>query len=309
MRKSQFLVCAAAAPLLISAAEPVRLPPASKWVLEYADESCRLSRAFGDSADRTLLVFESDAPGRLSMLAVGKPLKSSPNASEASAVFLPGERSKSVGRPSVTAAARTPAVLWHDVYFSDAVDEDNPASEAFKAAREAARRGERPPPVDAAKRAANRASRNAFAASVTAIPIEARRNRPVVLETGSMGEAIKMLDQCSRDQLRGWGIDPEIDEKIVRRVWAPDASRWFSANSYPMAGLMNGHESVVGARLLVDAAGKVTKCTSLSPIKAPEFEKAVCETFLRRAQFHPAELADGTRVPSYYVVTTRFQLR
>ncbi|MCY7339109.1 MAG: energy transducer TonB [Sphingomonas bacterium] len=63
---------------------------------------------------------------------------------------------------------------------------------------------------------------------------------------------------------------------------------------------------MVEARLLVDASGKVTKCTSLTHVDAPAFEKAVCGAFSTRAKFAPAELADGTKVPSYYTITTRF---
>jgi protein TonB len=65
----------------------------------------------------------------------------------------------------------------------------------------------------------------------------------------------------------------------------------------------------VSVRLLVDASGKVTNCTSLSHFDAPEFNKVVCEKFKARARFEPAELADGTKVPSYYVNRVIFKMR
>jgi TonB family protein len=140
------------------------------------------------------------------------------------------------------------------------------------------------------------------------LEIDARRSRPVILETGSLGAAIKMFDQCSRDSLRDWGVDPDVEDKIVRRVWAPDVLRWFSSRDYPGAMLMQGKESEVRVRLLVDAAGDVSKCASLSHFNEPDFNRAVCGKFMKRAKFHPAELADGTKVPSYYINRVVFKM-
>ena len=59
---------------------------------------------------------------------------------------------------------------------------------------------------------------------------------------------------------------------------------------------------------MVDATGKITNCTSLSHFDAPQFNKVVCDIFKKRAQFEPAELADGTKVASYYTVNIRFKM-
>ena len=148
----------------------------------------------------------------------------------------------------------------------------------------------------------------AFAANTTAIEIDARAGRPVILEAGSLGEPIKMFDQCSRESLRDWGVDPDLEDKIVRPAWAPNPSAWFSPSDYPRDMIMSGQESVVKVRLLVDALGRVTKCTSLSHFKEAEFNKIVCDKFTARARFEPAELADGTKVPSYYVNKVVFRI-
>jgi hypothetical protein len=65
---------------------------------------------------------------------------------------------------------------------------------------------------------------------------------------------------------------------------------------------------VVKIRVLVDATGRVTKCTSISHFKEPEFNKITCDRFTARARFQPAELADGTKVPSYYVNKVVFRI-
>ena len=302
MRIRSILACVALAPLLI-AASPVRLQPSSPWDVDYAENSCKLIRSFGDGASKTLLMFESDAPGQMDMLAVGRPLESTGESIRAR--FLPGQKKGFDGQPTITAKAAIAGILWSGVpLLSDAMIQ----SIEKKASNEARPRGVRPPPIDLAERDAERAERAAFAAAATELEIDARPSRPVILETGSLGDALKAFDKCSRDSLRDWGIDPDLEDKIVRRPWAPDPRSWFSSEDYPARAMLNGEESEVRVRLLVDASGRVTKCTSLTHFDEPEFNRVVCEKMMARAKFEPAELADGTKVPSYYVNRIIFRI-
>jgi hypothetical protein len=57
MRIGSILACACAAPLLVAAAQPVRLQPSSQWVVDYAENSCRLIRNFGDGKSKAKLAF------------------------------------------------------------------------------------------------------------------------------------------------------------------------------------------------------------------------------------------------------------
>lgn len=313
MRIPSILMFLAAAPLFVAAAEPVRLAPASKWVLDYGENSCRLIRTFGDPAEPTVLVFERASPrSGLSMVAIGKALKPSAGKAKVTARFLPVENIRfEDGRPAKSADQKEPAVLWSHVDFMP-TSEEGQSKEArdaeLKKTLELVKRGERPPPRDLSMIASKRAESQANAAGTTTIEINARRNRPVILETGSLGRPIKMLYECSRHQLRGWGLDPDVEDKIVRPVWAAEPYSWFTSDDYPRSGVMRNEESVVEARLLVDATGKVSKCTALSHVDAPDFQKAVCNAFTKRGRFAPAELADGTKVPSYYVQTTVFRM-
>jgi len=197
------------------------------------------------------------------------------------------------------------AVFWSriDLRSEDAADRAKKDADARKA-----HPGERPPALNPAVEAQKKSERQAFAAAVRGLEIDTRKSRPVILDTGSLAMPIKAFDQCSRDSLRDWGVDPEVEEKIVRPVWAPDPKAWFTAEDYPRDMVVRGQESVVKVRLLVDATGRVTKCTSLSHFKLPEFNQVVCDKFTARAHFEPAELADGTKVPSYYVNRIVFRM-
>ena len=302
MRFRSLIACVAVAPLFIAASQPVRLQPTSRWVLDYAEDSCRLIRTFGDGKGTVKLLLESDAPGQMDMLAIGKPLDGF--IEEVPARFLPVQGKPMKGRVA-KAETGEPAILWSTVFLLP--DELAAAMEKRWDERKA-NRGVRPPPLSLAEEAMRESQRRDFAAKANELEIEARRGHPVILETGSLGQAIKMFDQCSRDSLRDWGVNPDVEDKIVRPVWAPDASKWFSSNDYPRDMVVRGEESEVKVRLLVDASGRVTKCTSLSHFKAPEFNQVVCDKFMKRAKFEPAELADGTKVASYYVNRVLFKM-
>jgi hypothetical protein len=303
MRIGSILACVATAPLLIAASPgPLHLTPSSAWVLDYAADSCRLSRTFGEGRDKVGLQFESSAPGELDMVAVGKPLDS--GLTEIPAKFVPGTDKPFNGDPQ-TGTDKMPGVLWSWVPLV-------PASlierEKQREKDENRPHGVRPPPIDLAERAEIRAQRQVFATAATSLEIGVRYNRSVILETGSLGPPIKAFDKCSRDSLRDWGVDPDVEDKIVRRPWGINPNAWFSSNDYPREMEQLSKVSEVRVRLLVDASGNATKCTSLTHFDEPKFNQVVCDGFMKRAKFEPAELADGTKVPSYYIKRVVFKL-
>lgn len=303
MRIRTTLACIATLPLLVAAAEPVRLQPASPWVVDYAEDSCRLIRTFGDGKTLTKLAFESSAPGQMDMLVLGKPL--STFYGKVPARFLPNGSESFDGTVAETVTSGDPAILWSNIPLLPAnlLARIEKEQDEFKG-----NPGVRPPPVSVAEQESREAQRHQFAAGATELEIETRRNGPVILETGSLGDAIAAFDKCSRDSLADWGVDPEVEDKIVRPVWALNPSEWLFANDYPRDMILLGKESEVAVRLLIDASGKVTKCTSLSHFEEKEFNQITCDLITKRARFEPAELADGTKVPSYYTRRVVFRI-
>jgi len=304
MRARAFVAALALMPSLASAGTPIHLAPSTPWVLDYAENSCRLIRHFGQGKDEVIFALESEAPGALDMMAVGRPMATILD--EVPARFVPLQVKPLMGKPAVSTDKHEPVVLWSSAnrLVPDAVA-------AADEAKEAARKSHpeiRPPAVSLAEQAERRARSEAFVAATTAIEIGARSSRPVILDTGSLGAPMKAFEQCGRDSLRDWGVDPELQDKIVRGVWAPNPRAWFSEADYPRDMMRFGVESVVKVRVLVDATGRVTKCTTVSHFKEPEFNKITCDKFTARAHFEPAELADGTKVPSYYVNKVIFRM-
>lgn len=303
MRFGSAIVAAAAAPVILATSQPLRLQPSSPWVLDYAENSCRLIRTFGKGNDKTVLAFESEAPGQIDLLAAGERLGGT--IEEVPAKFLPVKAKPFKGRTAISVPGGRPAILWSGVRFLPDALADKAEKKAT--ARKAAL-GVRPPPIDLAEQAAERSARQEFSSNTTELEIDARWDRAVVLETGSLGEPVKAFDKCSRDSLRDWGVDPDVEDKIVRPVWPLNSNEWFNGDDYPRIMLALGEESEVKVRLLVDSSGRVTKCTSLIHFKEPEFNRVVCANLTKRAKFAPAELADGTKVPSYYANRVNFRI-
>jgi hypothetical protein len=303
MRLKFILAAISLVPLLAAASQPVRLQPSTPWDVDYSENSCRLLRAFGDGKTKTGLVFESGAPDEMDMLVVGNPLASSRE--KVSATFLPMESKPIEGDVVENGPDHTPGVVWPQVWL---LPDDALARLEKKRDERRSKPGVRPPPLDLNEEETFIQERKQFAAEVRELEIGPHLGHPVILETGSLGEALRAFDKCNHDSLRAWGVNPDLEEKIVRPVWPNNPTLWFSSSDYPADMAARGEESQVTIRLLVDANGKVSHCTSISNFKEAEFNKVTCALVMKRASFAPAELADGTKVPSYYIRRVIFRL-
>lgn len=304
MRIKSIVAVIAATPMILAAAEPMRIPPSSPWVVDYADDSCRLIRTFGEGKTETKLILESSAPGEMDMLAIGKPLRTYLTAVPAR--FVPVGGKTFDGRVVESATNHDPAILWSSTIrmLPDGAYESYQEEFGYPPKYDPA---VRPPPLNLSKRDAYGMQRNQFAAGITGLEVQIRPGRSVILDTGSLGKAIEIFDKCGQDSMHDWGVDTDIEDKIVRPVWALNRGKWLSAADYPPAMIDQGKESEVTVRLLIDASGAVTKCTSLSHFAEVEFNRITCEGIQKHARFAPAELADGTKVPSF--TTTRVNYR
>ena len=306
MRLESIIACIALSPLLIGAAEPLRLQPSTPWGVDYADSSCRLVRTFGQGNDQTQFVLESIAPGEMSMTAIGNPLRADMSPvgdTRIDARFVPGQDNWFFVIAAKSEQGGPPAGLWTHVPLKPILNTNG--VKVVSVVRN--KSTERPPPIDLSKRATELADRQAFAAKISELEIQTRRGHPFFLETGSLSDPLKVFDQCMRDLIRSWGVDPDVQDRIVRPAWIADIGALLSSTVFPESALRKGEESVVTFRLLIDATGKVVKCESFSPYNAPEYNTAACGA-LKRGRFAPAELADGSKVPSYYANTVRYKI-
>lgn len=282
-----------------AAREPQVLAPVSKWVVHFGEESCKLGRQFGDPAKPTTLMMERIAPDApMSLLVSGAPLRSKPDDGDAKVSFLPFAKHQfKDGNVAEVISDKSTAILWRGVDFLDGWKKEDTD---YKPPKEVG-------PINHAETAARDALIAANSAKVTGVLITEPNKRQTLLQTGPMRRVYELMETCARDQLAGWGLDPDVQEKVVLPpVSLRSLAMLFSSDDYPKSALTKGEQALITARLMISPEGKVTKCTSLTPFKAEEMAKITCDK-LRRAVFRPAELADGTKVPTF--VTTRIQFR
>lgn len=283
-----------------SARAPTLLAPVTPWNLHYADQSCQLLRSFGDPAKPTTMVLERISPdSSLSLMIFGPGLRARMDSGTARAAFLPHAKHRfESANVAETIDTKQSAIVWTTVDLLPGW-EDEPFS------RKPA--GERPV-RDLARETARRTLEAKMAKAVTGLEITEPGGRKVILQTGSLGRASAKMRECAREQLKNWGIDPDTQDKIARdAVSTKSLADYLDGKDYPVRAILNGNEAVVWARLNVDADGLVTHCTSLTAYRPPEFAEVVCKN-LSKAKFLPAELADGTKVPTYVVTSVRFRM-
>jgi TonB family protein len=302
MRFGAFLSCVALAATRAVAAPPMELQPSDPWVLDYGEDSCRLLRNFGEGKSKATIAFEKSSPrSAMSLLVLGSAVNVDDDSRDVSGEFRPLERATFKNGTAVkSVATHHDAILWQHVSLID------PA--LFPEVTERKDPNSHDEVAQVRKRDAILQNFLVRAAQIQSIVITPKHGRAIELKTGTMGEALKMMDQCTRDELAAWGIDPKIDDKIVTPARPIDMLSWFTADDYPGDAARKGIESQLQFRVNVDASGRVTNCRIITAVQAPEINDRICAIMRARARFKPAELADGTKVPDYFGNTIVFRM-
>ncbi|HVM38826.1 MAG TPA: energy transducer TonB [Sphingomicrobium sp.] len=279
------------------AREPLRLKPVTRWVLDYADDNCRLARQFGEGDRTVTAVFEMFEPGEFfKMRLIGKPVQArgSDWSNKVGLRFGPTEEQSRVSAIGAT-GNEVPILLFQGGIRVA------PLTKAEEAEREqAVQRGVQfvPEPLGPPREAA-----------ATWMELKGGVRSDLVLETGPMDKPLAALRKCAWETVAHWGLDVEQQKGLSRRLAGRLSSRpWLRSGDYPEAMIRGGHQGIVHFRLLVDAAGKPTACHIQQSTRPKEFDEAVCRAVMKRALFEPALDANGKPVPSYWVQTVNFRM-
>ncbi|WP_395394467.1 energy transducer TonB [Novosphingobium sp. BL-8A] len=123
----------------------------------------------------------------------------------------------------------------------------------------------------------------------------------VMLETGSMGEALADLDRCVNDLYSGWGVDPTMKGRISKypKLLDPMAFTADVLKRYPLELARLGKEGRVPFVVIVDANGAVIGCHVVQSYADKGFDEPVCDA-VRKARFSPA--LDSDKKPMTWVL-------
>lgn len=320
-------IFAAALPQMVFAAPQPLFEPATKWVVDYGNQRCTLSRKFVAGKREVTLVFEKSAPRRsISILAFGNGVKAKPDrdnelafAPLADVIIRDGSnvRTREDKQTAVYWEFGLPHGKWGLISGSDAVSlaQRLPPDEIPYWVP-----GYKPKPIkwedrdfrddDAATKAADDQAFYQRAAAIQMVVLNPKSVKVVSLNTGQLSGPLKALETCAVDSLKFWGIDPAVEATVATRPHPlRDPSKLMSDDDYPPEAIRLGKESSIELWLNISATGQITKCRMISTYYSPEINDRMCTLTHKRQQFVPAKNAAGQAVPSYYIQSFKFRIQ
>jgi TonB family protein len=280
----------------VRAEEPIHLEPSTPWVVDYADDSCRLARTFGAGDEKVTLFLDQFQPeAGFYLILGGEPVRVRRDVLDVKVKFRFGPNELEQEDNANTGTLDSdPALLLTSSHRLA------PLSDAEKEVRDAdIKAGSRYklPDISLAREAAVKYLQ------ITGTPKE------IILETGPMDKALGVLGECAWDTVSDWGLNVEQQKSLTRGPVAKGGSAsWFSGNDYPANMARGNFQGTVFYRLIVDEAGRPKSCHVQRSTRPREFDETVCRVVMRRGKFEPALDASGKPVPSYWSQAITFRL-
>jgi TonB family protein len=264
-----------------AAEEPRTMTPSSSWVVDYADDSCALRRAFAQGTDKAILEMRQFAPNNQFQISVISDTLHV-NRTVPRVRFEPDETwFEAEGAMLSDAGQFSGFVYWDSLRRHDT--EPN---------------GESLPVWTDEDRAAREQS-------ITGLSVRRVFEREFLLQTGAMHAPMEAMRSCLDELLTHWGLDAAAQRTLSRPAMPRNLQEWARRiqERYPSAMLRKMKSGVVAVRLIVRPDGKPASCHVQVRLSDPLFDQSACEGLMRYAEFEPALDAQGAPIASYY--TTR----
>ncbi|MEP2735183.1 MAG: energy transducer TonB [Erythrobacter sp.] len=274
----------------------VTVDPSMPWNVDFGDEKCRLSRIFGEGENQHFLYFEQHAPSTYAAMTVsGSGFKRFRDRRETQIhLFDAQEPLKTDPLPGDTEEFGK-ALIYSGINLEAGDGSQKPRSERKSDAERSTSIGTVFLDTD-------------FAAKTEYLNFEQGKHS-VRLNTGPLGEAFKVLNQCTGGLVTAWGLDLEQHKTMTRKPeWTNQASIARRVqDSYPSAALRKGESAIFRMRVIVDEEGAVAECIMNKTTVADSLESPACKE-MRSAEFKPALDAQGRPMRSYYVTSITYSI-
>ncbi|RGP42280.1 hypothetical protein BPTFM16_02592 [Altererythrobacter insulae] len=116
-------------------------------------------------------------------------------------------------------------------------------------------------------------------------------------------DPMAVMSECIDTLIASWGLDPDVERNLSRRVVAPKSYRFMSSilRKFPKSHTQPTSRTF-GMRLIVGAEGSPIGCSLLDELGESEFEEFACEHAQKHARFEPALDQEGNAVPSFVII-------
>jgi len=282
--------CAAPQHALAKDEAPLELEPSSRWIMDYAEDSCALRRTFGEPENQVWLELRQFAPGFGLQTTVASASLDTVKRDWPRVRFEPADedytaRGAIYGQfgEDLDGVIFTGTLRYTDADFPEHMEEAPRWDESERDLREA---------------------------SITAFRIARAFERDLVLATGSLDKPMQAMRTCLDELLTHWGIDVEAHHTLSREV-IPRRRAWLIKRvqeRYPDDMLSEGRSGIVRVRLMVDEEGQPSECVLQAPTQDESFRRHTCDTLMRYARFDPALTAEGHPIASYWAVGVTYKI-
>lgn len=278
-----------AAPVCAKDARMV-LEPITQWNVDFGEEKCRLARVFGDAKNKHLLFIEQGGPETNFVLVAAGP------------AF---ERFRRPNRISIQFGAfppiEKPAPMLGNM-------EDGAATLIYSRLNFQERPNSEPDAEESEVLDSLAKIDTESASKIDAIRMHYGK-RTVVFNTGNIGEAIKVMNECALNFVESWGLDRAAHESMTRLPeWTNmKAIAREIQESYPSEALRKGESGIFRLRVIVEADGSVSDCIINNATTTDSLQSPACSE-MKRAEFKPALDKNGAPMRSFYVTNVTYRL-
>lgn len=255
----------------IATAADATLQPTGKWVVDFADSQCFLSRDYGTREEPLLLAFEPYAMGDALRLVI---LKS-------------GRSAEFVSKPAkLTFGAASQAI--------------NTESSAYELSTKKLTRINFTVKRDQFDQLRS--------ANTLGVSVPGTFDRTFALS--QFAPALEILEECRRDLVESWGIPREAQARFKNPAEpdATDVGALFSPDDYPTEALQQGASGRVIARILISESGRVAACDVIVSSGNEALDEKTCQVIRRRGRYKPARDVDGKPIKSFDIANVSWTL-
>lgn len=252
----------------------VEYTPAGPWTVDYAEDSCSLSRSFTDGERDVWTEFHRIAPVGQARFSVGSSHLELTDRNPHISIF-PAREPFEIG--AETFVSRDESVRAFITMLPLDLLQSSPPEDPLSAEVDSS---------DGLPKTAGIQIANVF-------------DETIVLHTGEMDAPLQAMDACMADLVRTWGIEPEELQQAVTLPESVLDERWRARvrNHYPRTGLRRSRNTAFPVILLVGPDGRVARCRSPNALGDEDFEAVACAALVEYARFEPAKDAAGE--PTY----------
>ncbi|WP_170234850.1 energy transducer TonB [Croceicoccus sediminis] len=270
-----------------ASAEPVKLQKSSAWVMDYAENSCRLWATFGEGDQKSTL--ELAAP---TSLKAGFDVLVYP--SKLGAKGLKFRWSETAEPQKAGHVKPIEFEIGKGLMFEAGLGHnaagltDNPSAENYR----------------------NEAERKAVEAGVEGLFLTDESDQEIAYMTGSLRAPLNALRSCLDNLLTEMGVDPVALRKSSRPAALADEEEWLRDvfNDYPSEAIRNPQQGTVWFMIVVDENGKPAQCRITRNLAGEIFSDHTCRKWRRHAKFTPALDAEGNPITGVFFTAMTYGL-